>query len=291
MVLCAGLGTRLRPLTLELPKPLVPFGDRSVLAHIAGRLRAAGFTEAVVNTHHLVEKFDSNIRCLSLKIQLVHEPVIRGTAGGLEGGRALLGAAPVLVWNGDIVANPPIEAMLRSVADGGLCLAVAPRSPREGTLGLSEAGHVVRLRGEVFGDETQGGDYVGIAAVGADVLLQLPETGCLIGDVALPLLRGGAVLATAAVDGPWSDLGDPGAYLRANMQWLEGEVPSGVHVGPGARIAPGVHLERAIIGEGAVVDGHGPVSGVIAWPKARLRAPLRNAIVTSAGRVVELDAP
>jgi NDP-sugar pyrophosphorylase family protein len=156
---------------------------------------------------------------------------------------------------------------------------------------MSEAGQVVRLRGEVFGDESQGGDYVGIAALGADVLSQLPATGCLIGDVALPLLRGGAVLETATVDGAWSDLGDPGAYLRANMQWLEDEVPGCVYVGPGARIAAGVRLERAIIGEGAVVEGHGPVSGVVAWPKAQLRAPLRNAIVTSAGRVVELDAP
>ena len=55
MVLCAGYGTRLRPLTDELPKPLVPVGDRSVLGHIASALKLAGFERLVVNAHHLPE--------------------------------------------------------------------------------------------------------------------------------------------------------------------------------------------------------------------------------------------
>jgi mannose-1-phosphate guanylyltransferase len=290
MVLCAGLGTRLRPLTDELPKPLVPVGDRSVLAHIAARLSAAGFSRAVVNTHHLAEKFNSDIGSLELKVELIHEPVIRGTAGGLCGGRVLLGSDPVLVWNGDIVADPPIDQMLGHAASGGLCLAVAPRPQGAGTVGLSESGSVVRLRGESFGEETQGGDYVGIAALGSEALSRLPEIGCLIGDVALPWLRRGATVATAALDGAWTDLGDPASYHLANMLWLEHEVPTGVHLGPGTRIDPGVILERCIIGHGAIVQGHGRVCNLVAWPNARLRAPLRDAIVTTSGRVVGVNA-
>ena len=57
MVLCAGLGTRLRPLTDELPKPLVPVGDKPLLARIADSLRSAGIDGFVVNTHHLSHEF------------------------------------------------------------------------------------------------------------------------------------------------------------------------------------------------------------------------------------------
>ncbi len=57
MILAAGLGTRLRPLTDELPKPLVPVGDRPALAHVAARLAAAGIREAVINVHHLAAAF------------------------------------------------------------------------------------------------------------------------------------------------------------------------------------------------------------------------------------------
>src|SRR5262245_940568 len=99
MVLCAGLGTRLRPLTDELPKPLVPIGDRSILAHIAGHLARAELSELAVNTHHLPEKFASEIEALPLKVQCVHEPEIRGTAGGIAGARHLFEPGPIVVWN------------------------------------------------------------------------------------------------------------------------------------------------------------------------------------------------
>src|SRR5688572_24464404 len=94
MVLCAGLGTRLRPLTDELPKPLVPVGDRSLLAHIARVLAGAGFERLVINTHHLPELFPAAIRELSIEAHLIHEPVILGTAGGVAGARRFLGRGP-----------------------------------------------------------------------------------------------------------------------------------------------------------------------------------------------------
>jgi mannose-1-phosphate guanylyltransferase len=286
MVLCAGLGTRLRPLTCELPKPLVPVGDRSILAHIASRLRAAGLGEAVLNTHHLPDAFSSEIEHLDVRFKVVHEPEIRGTAGGLAGARALLGPPPVLVCNGDILVDAPIRALLEQ-ADDGLCLAVSPRPAGEGTVGLGARGEVVRLRGEHFGDEASGGDYVGVAAVGGRCLEALPAFGCLIGDWALPELRAGGHVGTVPAAPGFVDVGDAKSYLEANLAWLRANAgPLGVWVGAGAVVGEGVLLSESVVGAGAWVRGSGPIERCVLWPGARASAPLAGAIVTPGGQVV-----
>lgn len=289
MILCAGLGTRLRPLTEELPKPLVPIGDRSILAHTATLLHAAGFSSAIINTHHLPGTFGSEIQELPIEVEAIHEPVIRGTAGGVAGARGRLGPAPVLVWNGDILVEPPIEGLLSAAAEVGLCLAVAPRAAGEGTVGLADDGRVVRLRGERFGDEHSGGDYVGVAALGEGVLGQLPEQGCLVGDVALPRLRSGGVVRTEPVSGAWTDAGNPASYLQANLDWLDGHAdPGGSWLGPGARVTAGVRLSNSVIGAGAELRGEGRIARCVVWPDAVATAPLSDAIVTTGGTVLRL---
>jgi mannose-1-phosphate guanylyltransferase len=284
MVLCAGLGTRLRPLTDELPKPLVPVGDRSILAHTLAALERAGLRRAVINTHHLPQAFSGIINQFELEIDVVHEPEIRGTAGGVAGARSLLGPAPVVVWNGDILAEPPLAALLGWGGDG-LCLAVAPRAAGAGSVGLGADGSVARLRGERFGPELSGGDYVGVAALGARCLATLPELGCLIGDWALPELRAGGRIATVPHPGAWTDAGDLAAYVAANLGWLAARP---AWVGKGARVEAGVELSQSLIGEGARVTGAGKLERVVVWPGAQARAPLKNAVITTSGRVVEV---
>jgi mannose-1-phosphate guanylyltransferase len=288
MVLAAGLGTRLRPLTLELPKPLVPVGDRSLLGHIVARLAAAGHRELVINTHHLPEAFINVDQDLGVVFHRVHEPVIRGTAGGVTGARELFGPAPILLWNGDILVDPPLAALEDAAGDGGLVLGIAPRPAGDGTVGVARDGRVVRLRGERFGPEDRGGDYVGVAALGARCLAALPEEGCLVGDYALPELRAGRSVRTVDVPGGFSDAGDPRAYLELNLAWLR-ERPGGVHVGAGARVAPDVRLVTSIVGAGARVDGSGELRRVVVWPGARASAPLADAVVTRSGRVVSVS--
>ena len=279
MVLCAGLGTRLRPLTDELPKPLVPVGDRPLLAHIADILRAAGIAGFAVNTHHLSDEFNHSISLLDSNIQVIHEPQIRGTAGGIAGARQLFAAGGVLVWNGDIFTTPPVSELLRAASRVGLTLAVAPRPSGEGTVGLDERERVVRLRGERFGLETSSVDYIGVAALGEDVLRTLPERGCLIGDVALPHLRAGGVIETVKSSAPFWDVGDLEGYFQATMAWLEG-FGQASWLGQDAHIGTDVELTRSIVGTGARVEGRGDLSRCVVWPGARVSAPLADAIVT-----------
>jgi len=285
IILCAGFGTRLRPLTDELPKPLVPVGDRSILEHALLALQAAGIGELVINVHHLPEQFARTLAGLRLNVRVLHESEIRGTAGGVAGARAHLSGSPVLVWNGDILVAPPLDQLLVRCQPQSFCLGVAPRPLGEGTVGLDAQGHVVRLRGERFGTELTGGDYVGVLALGAGVLASLPERGCLFGDAALPLLRAGGTVDSVPVTAPWTDVGDPASLLRANWAWLS-ERNLGFFRGPGAEVAPGVELQQALIGAGARVQGRGLLQRCVVCPGATATAPLSDAIVAPSGRVI-----
>ena len=285
IVLCAGFGTRLRPLTNELPKPLVPVGDRSILEHALERLFAAGFREVVINVHHLAELFERSIRHLAMRVRVVVEPDIRGTAGGVAGARALLQSDPVLVWNGDILVDPPLDQLMAGTAPQSLCLGVAPCALGEGTVGLDEAGNIVRLRGERFGLEVRGGDYVGVLSLGGALRDSLPERGCLFGDVALPLLRAGGSVASAPVTRAWTDAGDLSGLLRANLAWLAAR-GSQAFVADTAEVAAAATLRHSVVGAGARVLGQGLLERCVVCPGATVTAPLCDAIVAPSGRVI-----
>jgi len=286
MVLAAGLGTRLAPLTDELPKPLVPLGDRSLLEHVLGRLGAQGFLPVAVNSFHRSTLFRSLAARFEGIFAIVDEPELRGTAGGVAGALDLLVPGPVLVTNADVLSNVDFtELRARTPADG-LCLAAVPRARGEGTLGLGAGGRVVRLRGERFGEELEGGDYVGTLGIGAALRAGLPARGCLIGDVALPLARSGGVLATVPCEGDLAAPGDSLAdYLAENLAWLGGRGER-AYVAPSAHVPAGIDLDRAIVGARATVEGKGALERVVVWPEARVVAPLSDVVVTTAGRVI-----
>ena len=280
MVLAAGLGTRLRPLSDALPKPLVPIGDRPALLHVLERLRAGGVTRAVMNTFHLPDAF-ARLEGVPLRLEVVREATLLGTAGGVANAALQLGDGAVLVWNADILADLDVGALLAAHdrAGGAATLAVAPRPVGEGTVGLGAGAEVVRLRGERFGDEVQGGDFLGVHVLGAGLRPQLPAVGCLVGDVYLPLLRAGGRLQAHATHAAWDDVGSVASYLAANVRWLRGRGAASF-VGAGAEVASGIQLQDSVIGAGARVEGEGTLRRVVVWPGARARAPLSDSVVT-----------
>lgn len=289
MVLGAGFGTRLRPLTDELPKPLLPIGDRSLLEHAISAFREAGLgASLVVNVHHLAHEFARRLP-FSAPVRLVVEPEIRGTAGGIAGARSELGPAPVVAMIGDVVLDHVPAALALAAEGGGLVLAALARPRGSGNVGVGAAGQLVRLRGERFGEEVAGGEYVGLAALGERALAALPERGCLIGDYALPELRAGARITIFPYTGsalfPGDDLG---GLLASNLAWLDANKLNS-YVGRGAEVDPRVELERSLIGEGARIEGRGSVTRTLILPHAVCRAPLSNAIVAPSGLVININ--
>lgn len=288
MILAAGLGTRLRPLTDELPKPLVPVGDRSMLAHIAAELARAGIGRVALNVFHRPSAFTRAVlEALPVEVAVLREDVLLGTAGGLANAGKVLGSGDVVVWNGDILASVDVCALLAAhgSTNARATLVVQPRPRGQGTIGRAQDGSIVRLRGETFGDEVLGGDFLGIQVVGPTLRARLPGQGCLVGDGYLPELRRGGRLGTCEAHGGWTDVGSLAGYLEANLRWL---ASAGLErwTGTDAHVAPGIESHRSIVGAGAIVDGEGILEECVVWPGAYARAPLRRAIVMSSGQVV-----
>jgi mannose-1-phosphate guanylyltransferase len=289
MVLCAGFGTRLRPLTDAVPKPLLPIGDQPAYVHITRALRAAGFGPVVINTHHGAAAFDGRVPA---GIGVSYEKKLLGTAGGVAHARGLLGPGDVLVWNGDIQAQPDLRELVRAHGDrqrsepSVATLLVVPRPAGRGTVGVDARGSVVRLRGEVFGDEVRGGDYLGIMILDETARGVLPQEGCLVGDLLLPELRARRTVSIAWHDGRWIDIGTPSALLLANRQWLR-QRRARVWTAPGTTIDPHALLADTVVAEGGRVIGAGSVTRCLVLPGATLRASAENLIAMADGRLVD----
>jgi mannose-1-phosphate guanylyltransferase len=290
MVLAAGLGTRLAPLTSSVPKALCPVGDRPQIDHVLGALASAGFARVVVNTHHLASQFTDLWRASQpLEVTLVHEPDILGTAGGIANAASALGDGDVLVWNADILAELDVDAFVgahRSDVRRAMTLATGTRRPAsEGTVGLDANDRIARLRGETFAVETSSADYAGIALVAPALRRRLPRPGCLVGDVLMPLLRAGhaADFGVFALGAGFADTGTLGEYLAANLAWLARRgLRSFVHASGSAREAS---LDRSIVGAGATVAPGSELVETVVWPGATAKGRLLRAVVTPSGIV------
>ncbi len=287
MILAAGAGTRLRPLTHELPKPLVPIGDRPLLEHLAHRLVDEGFDELVLNAHHQGHAIEALSMPLVRSWTVSREEELLGTAGGLARARPFFAPGPVLVVNGDVFTEAPLRPVLHRLTETGAaaCWLVRPRPLGEGTIGLDADGQVIRLRDVCVGEEHSGGDFLAIQALSSRLLEELPSSGCLVGDLLAPRLkREPRSIATVCWEGPWLDIGSLATYLEANLRWLSSRGLESF-LAPSAQVHPEVSTRRSIVGEGARVEGHGTLSEVIVWPGATAQAPLERAVVTAKGVV------
>jgi NDP-sugar pyrophosphorylase family protein len=264
MILAAGLGTRLRPLTDHCPKALVPIGDRSVLAHVAEKLR--GFDRIVVNAHHHADQIERAAGALGLGCSV--EADLLGTAGGIAKARRENRVdGDVVVWNADILGAFALPFELRGLAT----LLVKKCAKGEGNVGIDAGGRIVRLRQTRIEAEMHGGEFVGVHAISRD--LELPEKGCIVGDVYLKVL--GRIHAELT-DVEFIDVGSPDGYRAANLAWVRAR--GGTWVGEGAKVS--CALEDSIVGAGATASGDGALVRCVVWPGAHATAPLADAVVT-----------
>lgn len=276
MILGAGLGTRLRPLTDWLAKPMVPVGDAPCVEHVVRRIRATLAPErVVVNVFHRPE--DLRAWAEHEGVDVSHEERLLGTAGGLAFAAPILGEGDVLVWNGDVLSDLDAGELARAHrADA--TLAVLPREKGEGNVGIDDRGRIVRLRSSRFGEETRGGEFLGIHVVGRRLRADLVAEGCLVGDVYIPALARGAELRGFEVNASFVDVGSTSQYLAANRAWL-GQRASWAH--PDAVVS--ATIEGSVVGARAIVRA--PAIRCVVWPDARVDEPLEDRIVTPHGVV------
>lgn len=154
MVLAAGRGTRLAPITLTTPKPLVEVGGRPLLEQLVEFLRAGGIREVVVNLHHLGHRIEQHLgdgTRFGLSVRYSWEDPILDTGGGIKRAESLLAGEPFVVVNGDSLLELPLEAVLAYHGERGALATMVvrpdPEAARYGLIELDEADRVRRVVG------------------------------------------------------------------------------------------------------------------------------------------------
>lgn len=300
-ILGAGLGTRLRPLTEELPKPLVPVWNRPLIdyamEHLIGDLAASRF---LVNTHHCPEKYDETYpggdyrgRPLSFR----HEPVLLDTAGGLDNIRDWIPAdQSIVIYNGDILTDLPLQkAWQRHVESGDLATLILRSEGEELRVGYdANTGRIVDLRGALRPEWKDRFQFTGIYFLSPEFLSFLHPGA--IESIVFPLLRAiekGASIAGVVIDeGIWSDLGERESYLDALAVMRKGiRQATGEQIAGSAQIHATASIDEfSSIGPNAVVGAGCRIEKSAVWANAKVESGvhLREVVVRS-GKTAETN--
>jgi mannose-1-phosphate guanylyltransferase len=271
-ILGAGLGTRLRPLTNHLPKPLVPLFHRPLAAWTVDACRRAGIRRFAINTHHLPEKWATFPASAGLNPQdcdFFHEPVLLDTGGGLKNIRPWIGDRPLLVHNGDIFSTLPLDKLIAAHESTGHPVTLALRSGgADKRIAFHAAsGLVIDVRNEL-GIAKGTHVFSGIYCVNPEFPNLIPAGGAVsVIPAFLDLASRGKLGAVLVDEGEWLDLGDRESYLAAHRSLA---LADPVH--PDAIVSAGATVIGSVIGPGAVIAPRAVVRNSVVWPGARVEA-------------------
>jgi mannose-1-phosphate guanylyltransferase len=306
MILAAGLGTRLRPLTQVCPKPLLPLMLQPMLGHLLEQLRRQGVREVAINLHHRAAQLREWIegRQGDMRLYLSHEPEILGTAGGMKAMQAFLRQAPFLVINADVLANVDVRALWQWHCERQALVTMVvrpdPAARKYGPVRIDTADRVLQINGRpptrtpVPGQETV---FTGIQMVSPEVLDRIPSGrfSSTTTDVYPALVAETRAVYGYRHKGYWMDVGVPRRYLQAHWdllngvlgdEWLDRLPPGSVAmlkqrmVGPcqpSASLIPPVVLgARVEVSAGACI---GPYAVLGAGCRVEAGAAIRNSVL------------
>jgi mannose-1-phosphate guanylyltransferase len=279
-VLGAGLGTRLRPLTNVIPKPLLPIFGKRLVTFALDHLIASGVERFVINTHHLSEQFadffsDGSYR--SKKVALIYEPNLLETGGGILNAAALFGQEPFLVYSGDILTDIDLGALTDFHFQSGSMVTLALRHT-----GLSTdlsfdptTNRVLDIRGQLGSGLPGSVDFANVSVWNPEMIRKIPA-GRKISFVPVlaEAIRDRDQISGVVLDGDrWFNIGSREEYLGihrtiATSRWRpsylteanwpttiadsavvsEGvDIAGACWIGPESRIEPGTYLRDVVV--------------------------------------------
>lgn len=220
-ILAAGLGTRLKPYSERVPKPLFRVDGLTLLDRTIFQLIRAGAGEIVVNTHHLHRQIEDHVNASSYLVPVVtrHEPVILDTGGGIRNVSDLLGEGPFIVVNGDIVTDADYRAVYDFHLSHGHPVTMVLHDYPEFNCVTVDKDHMVRgfYLEEKPGNALPDLAFTGIQVIDPSVIPLIPPTGPYSSlDLYRTLIaQGPHVKAMVLQNTYWADLGTPAKYLEA----------------------------------------------------------------------------
>jgi NDP-sugar pyrophosphorylase family protein len=310
-VLGAGLGTRFRPLTNVLPKPLSPIFGKALITFALDHLCQAGIEKFWVNTHRLTERFSQqfpNREYHGIPLDLVHEPDLLETGGGIKNLEHQIGEEPFIVYSGDVLTDLPLERLIEEHFSKRNDVTLALR-----TTGLStsihwqpETGRVVDLARTSASGEPGKFDFAGISIWNPSVFSRIPSATKIsfIPIIVEWMKSGGIVGGVVLEESCWFNIASRKEYLAAHQiiaqqRWVpdylrgsdwpvkidstaqissEAKVEGGSYVGAQCRIEADVLLEDSILFPGSCVSSN-----------ARLKSCIVAGVNVDPGTYLETD--
>ena len=305
MLLAAGLGTRLRPLTDLRPKPIVPLANRPLAGFAMEHLASCGVQHIVANTHPQAELVESALKaaCPSdVSLRFSREARLLGTGGGLRKARPLFDdpGSPVIVMNGDTLFAPDLaKALVEHEARGAVATMIlrpTTEPERFGAIGIDAEGWVRSLLGAprpLPGHRAL--MFTGIHILAPSAWAQMPESGCVIRSAYRHWVDSGAPVLGIVDESPWADLGTVSEYHRLNL-----ELASGSFAWPGLRpragcilpdeLDPSEQVRQSVIGHDVQLAEGVTLDRCVVWPHSNVRRSASHAVITPEHRI-ELSIP
>jgi mannose-1-phosphate guanylyltransferase len=282
-VLAAGAGTRLRPLTENLPKPLIPIFQKPLITFALDHLIDAGVTSFVINTHRLPETFTAVFaehRYGNVPVKLVNEPILLGTGGGIKNVESFLGSEPFIVYSADILTDIDLEPLIKNHFDARNDVTFGLR--RNTGLGagvVMRHGRIVAISNE--SNPAENFDYANVSVWNSQIFRRiLPQQQVsFISIVAKWLGESGKIGGVVVDNGEWFNIGSRAQYLEVHGKiWNEGWKPGYVRMPEWPeRVAKGAHVDPSAqllgcsaVGENCHVGAEVILDDTILWPGAQI---------------------
>lgn len=282
LILAAGLGERMRPLSNLLPKPALPVRGLPVIGYSLRLLAHHGIREVVINLHHLPDALRASVErwCpTGMQLHWSVESELLGTGGAIRRVADFLHKEdPCLLLAGDMLLDADLSRLIESHRSRGdsitFLLRDDPRAPLFGTIGVDAHGEVRRI-GRCFdrGKEVRAGIYAHATVISARALETLPERSAFnhLEDWVAPALADGMTDVRGEVwstkECVWEPVGTPAEYLQTNLHppelsYVDREeltretgtrCEGSLVVGPGVSLGQGCRLENVVVWEGETV--------------------------------------
>ncbi len=280
-VLGAGLGTRLRPLTEELPKPLVPIFQKPLITFAFDHLIDLGIEKIFVNTHRLPETFAAAFpgnRYSGINLTFVNEPVLLDTGGGIKNIETRLGSEPFITYSGDVLTDVALQPLIDEHFKRGNDVTLGLRETGLGSAIAFRDGRVVDIsnRYGVAGDY----DFANIAIWNRAVFERIPS-GQKISFI--PVLgdwigEGGKIGGVVLDQGKWFNLGSRAEYFEVHRAIIDGWRPAYVKttdwagsIHPSAMVDPKATIRGcSVVGKDCRVGADAILEDTIMWPGSQI---------------------